>query len=436
MGKIVIFIFVIFLTGLALFALDNKENTTIKIPFDDTYEISKIGLILLSSLIGMIATFLIVTIRDTKRYIGKLQYQRAQKKEARLQELYSKALNALLAHNEEEAKQPLENILKEDPQNLNALLRLGDIACGEDNNENALIFYNKAYSFQPENFEALFSIEKLMEKTGNLQDAMNYIEKILSIDPDNLRALYRKRNILEKNEKWNELVEVQREILKHEHTEKERQREQINLLGYKYEYGRYCLENGDIDKAKKNFKTLMRMDNSFTPAYLGLAEAMLREGESEEAIDFLLKSYNQTSSLIILVRLEDLLVSLGEPSRLIRFYQDSIAKNPYNHMLRFLLGKLYYRLEMVDDALDIFAYIDSSAITLPELYQIKGDLYLKRNQCERAASEFKKALNMQTAFGISYWCSICGYSSYDWSGRCPNCKNWNTFNFNVHGNKT
>lgn len=436
MGKLAILIFVLFLAGLALFAIDNKEITTIKIPFSDIYEIPKIALILLSSVAGALAMLIAFTIRDTKRFIENWQYQRKQKKEARVHELYSKALNALLADNEDEAKESLESILVEEPKHLDALLRLGDIATAEEDYQKAMGFYNKAFTSNPQNLEVLFSLESLAEKTGRWADALNYIEQILDIDTDNLSALYKKRAILERDERWDELVDVQKTILKHEHSEKDRQREQMNLLGYKYEYGRHSLEHGEIEKAKKAFKILLRLNSDFIPAYLGLAEVMLREGESEDTVDFLEKSYGQTSSLIILARLEDLLISLGEPSRLIRLYQNSLAKNPQNHTLRFLLGKLYYRLEMIDDAFETFTYVDASGIASPELYQIMGDLYLKRNQYDRAVSEFKKAVDMKMAFRLPYLCSACGYSSQEWSGRCPSCNNWNTYTFNLYAHKT
>ena len=436
MGKLAILIFVLFLAGLALFAIDNKEITTIKIPFSDIYEIPKIALILLSSVAGALAMLIAFTIRDTKRFIENWQYQRKQKKEARVHELYSRALNALLADNEDEAKESLESILVEEPKHLDALLRLGDIATAEEDYQKAMGFYNKAFTSNPQNLEVLFSLESLTEKTGRWADALNYIEQILDIDTDNLSALYKKRAILERDEKWDELVDVQKTILKHEHSEKDRQREQMNLLGYKYEYGRHSLEHGEIEKAKKAFKTLLRLNSDFIPAYLGLAEVMLREGESEDTVDFLEKSYEQTSSLIILARLEDLLISLEEPSRLIRLYQNSLAKNPQNHTLRFFLGKLYHRLEMIDDAFETFTYVDASGMASPELYQIMGDLYLKRNQYDRAVSEFKKAVDMKMAFRLPYLCSVCGYSSQEWSGRCPSCNNWNTYTFNLYAHKT
>ncbi len=44
------------------------------------------------------------------------------------------------------------------------------------------------------------------------------------------------------------------------------------------------------------------------------------------------------------------LINHGDPGRLIRFYKSSISKEPQNHALRFFMGKLFYRLERVDDA--------------------------------------------------------------------------------------
>lgn len=433
MGKLAILIFVLFLAVLGYFAILNKEPITITVTPKNIYEIPKIALILLSSAVGALAMLLVFMIRDTRRFIENWQYQRKQKKEAKAQDLYSKALNALLAQKEEEARDALEGVLVEEPEHLDALLRLGDIAASEENYQKALTYYQKALSLNPQNLEALFSIEKIMETTGRWADALNYVEEVLDIDPDNLTALYRKRAILERDDKWDELVYLQKTILKHEHTERDRQREQMNLLGYKYEYGRHSLENGELEKAKKAFRTLLRIDRNFMPAYLGLAEVILREGESEDAVNFLEKSYEQTSSMIILARLEDLLISLGEPSRLIRLYKDHLSKNPQNYILRFFLGKLYYRLEMIDDAFETFTYVDAGAAAYPELHQLLGNLYLRRNQCERAVEEFKKAIDMKKALRLPYCCSTCRYSSQEWSGRCPSCNNWSTYQFNLYG---
>lgn len=435
MGKVAIFIIVLFLAALAVFAIFNQGVTTIQIPFGKMYETPIIALILLSGAIGVLASFVFVIVRDTKKYVDSWQYQKKQKKEAKIQELYSKALNNLYAHhNLDESKALLQEVLSVEPEHINSLLQLGDIALTEDNFQKAREYYYKAREINPKGFESLFALVRLMEKAGRWSDALRYIEEILDIDDGNLSALYKKREILEELDKWDDIVFVQKAILKNERAEKDKNRERQNLVGYKYEYGRYSLENGELEKAKKAFRTVLRLEKDFIPAILGLAEVLLREGETEEAINLLENSYEETSTMIILSRLEDLLINVGEPARLIRTYKNSLSKNPQDPVVRFFLGKLYYRLEMIDDAFDILTSIDTGGAVYPELHQLMGNLYMKRNQTDRAVYEFKKALDIHKSLHItSYRCENCGNTSSEWSGRCSHCKQWSTLQFNLGG---
>lgn len=422
-------LFVLVLFALGYFAILNKEPITFAVTTKTIYETSKITLILISSAIGAALMLLVYFVRDTKRFIDRRQYHRRQKKDMKVQELYSKALNAILADNEDEAKSALEVILQEDPQHMDALLRLGDIAAGDEDYQKALNYYKRASGIQPRNVEVLFSLERVMEKTGRTAEALAYLDDILESDPDNLTALYRKRPLLEKKDAWDDLISIQRTIIKSEHNEKDRRREQINLLGYKYEQGRFSLENGELEKAKKAFRTILRMDRNFVPAYLGLAETMLREGETEEALNFLEQGFEQTTSAIILARIEDLLINLGEPGRLIRFYKSNTSREPGSQTLRFFMGKLFYRLEMLDDAFDTLLSIDGGSSPYPELHHLLGNIYMRRKQYEHAAEEFRKTIGVRKSFIMPYSCSRCDYYARDWSGRCPNCREWNTFQF-------
>ncbi|MEW6067424.1 MAG: tetratricopeptide repeat protein [Nitrospirota bacterium] len=428
MEKLIIFIIILFLTALALFAVFNQGVTTITIPFGKAYELSTIALLLMSGVIGVFISSLIFVIRDTRRLLNNWQYQKKQKKEARIQELYSKAVNYLYAyHNPGEAKKLLEDVLSEEPEHINSLLQLGNISVSEGDYQKAREYYQKARNLSPQNIEGLFALESIMEKTGRWSDALRFIEEVLDIDSKNLSALYKKRDILERLDRWDDLIQVQRIILKNEPAEKDKTRERQNLIGYKYEYGRHGLENGELEKAQKAFRTVLRLDNNFEPAILGLVEVLLREGETEEAIEHLEKSYEQTSSAVILTRLEDLLINVGEPARLIGIYKHSLSKKPQDSLTKFLLGKLYYRLEMIDDAFEILTSIDTGSVIYPEVHYLLGDLYMKRNQISRAVHEFKKALSDKPSFDMPYMCKNCGYRSSEWAGRCSGCKQWNTY---------
>ncbi len=433
MSKLAILVFLIFLSVLGFFALENKDMVIIKVPFGTLYEMPKIALILMSTIAGALVIMIVSFIRDTKRMIDNLQYQKRQKKEARIHTYYSKALNAILGDKEEEAKEALGDILKEDPEHIDALLRLGDIALKNADHKTAFDYYKKTWEINSSDIRVLLSIETVVERMGRFDDAMKYLDEILDIDAENLTALYRKRTLLEMREKWDELLSLQKSVIKLEQSGKDREREERTLLGYRYEYARASLENGELEKAEKAFRALMKMDSGFLSAYLGAAEVMLTKGEIEEAINFLEKGFEQLNSIILLARLEDLLISVGEPGRLIRFYKNALARSPQDNGLKFLLGKLYYRLEMVDDALEILNSIDTGSFSPPELYSLRGELYMKRQQESKAIEEYRRACGIRSVVNVPYCCSMCGFKSVDWSGRCLGCHEWNTYKLDLYG---
>jgi lipopolysaccharide biosynthesis regulator YciM len=432
MGKLIILVIILLLGVLALFAISNNDPTTINVPFDRTYEIPKIGLILISSIFGAFSMLLIFVIRDTKRFMATYQFQKKQKKFEKIQSLYSRAVNAVLAHDEPGARSALEDILKVEAGHTDALLRLGDIAASREQFEESEGYYKRALESDPKSLEARFCLQNIMERTEKWPEALVYAEEILDIDPDNLSALYGKRSLLERECRWDDVIEVQKDVLKHEHDSDDRKREQFNLLGYKYELARASLEKGELEKASKIFRSILREDASFVSAHLGIAEVMLISGESESAASFLEKAYEQTGAQIILARIEDLLINLGEPSRLIRTYRQAISENPDDDMLKFLLGKLYYRLEMIDDAFEALFSIGMPDAFM-DYYRLLGELYLRRDQCGKALEEFKKTPGLDKPLRLPYCCSVCNHFEDDWTGRCPKCGSWNTFQFNLHG---
>ncbi|MCC6345635.1 MAG: DUF1049 domain-containing protein [Nitrospirales bacterium] len=433
MGKLSILVFLLFLAVLGFFSMENQEMITVKIPFGSLYTVPKVILILLSTISGALVVLMISFIRDTKRIIDNLQSQKRQKKEAKIDAYYSRGLNALLGNKQEDAKEALTEVLKEEPEHVDALLRLGDIALDKAEYAAALEYYKKAKDIGPTNLRALLSMAKVMERMMRDGDALRYLDDILEIDAENLTALQRKRVLLEKKEKWDELLSLQKSIVKLVSNDKDKMQEDALLLGYKYEYARISLEGGHLEKAEKAFRTLLKMDCTFLPAYLGITEVMISNGETEETINFLEKSYEQLNSVILLARLEDLLISVGEPGRLIRFYRNAIARTPEDNRLKFLLGKLYYRLEMVDDAIDTLSSIDTGSFSPHEFYSLRGELYMKRDQVSKALEEFRKACSIRQAALLPYCCSQCGYRSADWSGRCSECSEWNTFRLDLYG---
>jgi lipopolysaccharide biosynthesis regulator YciM len=432
MGKVTFFFIAVFAAIVILLAIFNQGSVDVTVWTDTMYSVPIIALIFISSLFGLLSMGIYVAIRDTRRYLESWQIQRQQKKEKKMHELYSKGLDAFHASRFDEATDLFTNVIEDEPNHMDALIRLGDILLSKDDVIGAKDFYLRAREVKPRNIEVLLSLEKLSRVQHKWQEALKCLDDVLEIDDANVHILRRKRNVYEKLNKWEELLDVQQKILKCKLSEDEEQEENRNLTGYKCEMARHQIETGDTDKAVKALKGIMKTDTNFIEAYLTLAEAYLKNGNTKEAEDILLKGYEATSALVFLAKLEEYYIAEGEPGTIIDLYQKAIQKKQDDVKLQFLLAKLYYRLEMIDYADETLNAIDISSFDYSGLHALKGCVYERRSQHEQAVESFKKALNVDDPLLVPYCCSRCGEFSDSWSGRCPGCKNWNSFILDVN----
>jgi tetratricopeptide (TPR) repeat protein len=169
-------------------------------------------------------------------------------------------------------------------------------------------------------------------------------------------------------------------------------------------------------------------------AYLALADVYEKEGNEKERESILRKGFEETSAMVFLVRLEDFFINRGEPGKIIEIYQQAVQKNQKDLKLQFFMAKLYYRLEMIDFALETINAMDPATYDFPDMHALIGSVYERRSEYEKATEEFKKALNVDKPLLVPYCCSEsdCTYTSDDWSGRCPQCANWNSLVLDIH----
>jgi tetratricopeptide (TPR) repeat protein len=195
--------------------------------------------------------FIVFSIRDARRFLSNWQYNRRQKKESKIQESYSKGLDAFFACRYEEAEDLFKRVIDEDPSNVNTLLRMGDIAFNGEDHFKAKDFYTKAKEIKPRSVEVLLSLAKVFEAQEKWQEALKYLDTVLEIDEENPEILIRKRDIFERSRKWEEVLEVQYKILKCDLSPEDEREEQKKLLGFKYELGCHYLETNNTEKTVK-----------------------------------------------------------------------------------------------------------------------------------------------------------------------------------------
>jgi lipopolysaccharide biosynthesis regulator YciM len=409
----------------------NQGSITVNLTPTKSREIATASFFLLSLATGAGLVFLLYFMRDVRRFLRGLKVQREQKKRSKIQELYTKGLNALFANRGPEAITFFQRVLNLDPNHVDTLLRMGISQLRQKNVQEAIRLHLKAWNLENNNQEVMFSLSADYEDAKRFDEAIKMYREILRKDPSNITTLIRLRDLYHRLNQWEELIETQARLLANPLGTQELEVEHRKLIGFKYELGRSLLEAGDLERARKVFRGIIKLDKDFVPAYLGLGEVYLEEGKQKEAGQLWEKSYKLTSSVLLLHRLEDLYLKQGEPGSAIEIYKQAVTWKPQDTTLKFFLGKLYYRLEMIDEAFDILTTVDWGDREYPDVHKLLGNIYLRRGSLGLAASEFKKALRFKKQVIVPYFCSNCQHRTTNWAGRCPNCGKWNTLGVNL-----
>lgn len=405
----------------------NPGTITVHTSPSASFELSAVTLVVFSMAVGAVIVAMAVGMRQTVHAIGNWRSTRLQRRKDKVDALHREGTHAFMSKRINDAVGLFEKALSIDPNRIDSLLWLGNIYRSEHNFAEAIRLHQNAHRVDDRNIEILLELAKDLESAKRYEESLQALQKILKLEPDNLTALTRKRDLLIRLEKWSDALEIQHRLVKANLPENERRAEALLLTGCMYEVGRQLLERGHPDKARRYFRGAIKKDRTFLPAYIGLGEILIREGKTKDAVEILKKVYARTRNIIILHRLEELFLEQGEPSEIIRTYQEALQLDPSNATLQFYLGKLYYRLEMVDEAFDILSTIEGPQDQMVDYHKIMANLFLRKQHMEQAVAELKKALQFKKRVVVPYACTACQQESTEWSGRCRRCGNWNTF---------
>jgi lipopolysaccharide biosynthesis regulator YciM len=405
----------------------NPGSITVRIGPLESIDLSPVSLVLLSMGIGALAVALLVGARETKHLIVNWRSRRLRRREEKVEALYREGTHAFLSKRTSEAISLFEKTLALDPNHLDSLLWLGNIYRVERNYPEAIRLHQKARGIEERNIEVLLALANDLEGAKRFEEALQTLKNVLKLDPGHLTALMRKRDLYMRLEKWSDALDIQQRLMKATLSEQDQKTEAGLLVGLTYEVGRQLLMRGQTKRARHSFRGAIKRDKRFLPAYIGLGEILVREGKLKNAAEIFEKVYVKTGNIILLHRLEELYLEMGEPGEIIRVYQDAVQRDPQNPVLKFYLGKLYYRLEMIDEAFDLLSTLEGPQDQMSDYHKIMANLYLRKQQMDLAVEELKKALGLKKRVVVPYCCTQCQYESIEWSGRCRRCGLWNTF---------
>lgn len=269
------------------------------------------------------------------------------------------------------------------------------------------------------NREVSYALAEAREAMGDREQARALLEKTISEDPEAPgAALARLRDILVASGKHRAALSVQQQLLSHV-PPSARPAEERRTLSLRHRYGKGLLEEGEPAEAARVFRAILEEDPDAVPAWVRLGEAYLAGGDDRAAAETWQKAFDLTGATAPLSALQDYYLDRTCPEDAISVWKRAIgaAENPAE--CQYLLGKLYDRLYMLDDALKTFANLPATAA--PALGARLSRILEGRGDLAEAVIRAREVISAAPALSAEFCCSDCGSRSPAWSDSCSAC---------------
>ena len=97
---------------------------------------------------------------------------------------------------------------------------------------------------------------------------------------------------------------------------------------------------------------------------------------------------------------------------------------------RFYLGRLYYRLEMLEEATKQLGAIEERIKSSPTYHFLLGRIHHRRGDLQKAVESFGACLRQLDIGSAEYLCWVCHHRYADWRDSCSRCGSWNSVDLN------
>ncbi len=266
------------------------------------------------------------------------------------------------------------------------------------------------------------------KRGGFVDRALEAFQEVLRLDPQNPYALVNLQKLHEEQHQWREARDVRQRLV--ELTDESEQPRHRQILAFlETELGRKDLKQLDYTTAGKRFRAAIDLDDRIVPAYLGLGDVQMYEGDVEGAA----RSWERVADVaperayLAFERLASLPNRQEHGERFERLCRSLIASNPQDWRARLALGLHLGARGSVAEALDLLlealSHNPHALAVHQAVWRLLLDTDLRRDTVERYTD-----VTRQSIFYLDpHVCQRCHYRSTELLWQCPHCHEWDSF---------
>ncbi len=314
------------------------------------------------------------------------------------------------------------------PGDYNAQMHLGDALRRTGRASEAVTAHERAQRIDPANHEPRHALALDHLEMGNLEEARRALLALVDANPKGaVGPLRRLRNLEMKAGNWAAAEAAARKL--DSLGEKARgasSDDRRTSLGIRTELARSRRAAGQLRSAMGIVKKIQKDDPSFVPAAMLAAELHVDADEIAEARETLVRGFHDTGEPALLDALASIDLRREHPEDAISTLRGIVAGGAQQSAARLALGKLYLRLEMLDEAAQRFEQIYENEGHPPLVAVLLARTEERRGNTARAAQLFRSVLDSGDRAVPVAACEACGTEVTQWSARCPRCSGFGT----------
>ncbi len=387
------------------------------------------SLILITFLLGFLLNVLYTGIMEVVRLVRGLNDSADTRLVKRISERMQDARD-LVAHGlPREAKQILETILEQRKEHIPARMLLGDILLKTGSPDEAVKLYQSVCADEPDQVEGRYQLAEALMAVRNPEASITVLKKLAADHPKQaLRAWRRLRAIHMEAQRWEEATEAHKKLLSHFAAEMT-QGEKAQGSALAFQVGLAKVEADEFKDAAQIFQQVIKDEPDFVPAYLSLGRCMILQDQEAQGLEIWLEGFRKTGEGTFLQEVEDYFIQLGRPEDGLALLRRITATSKHATTAKFFLGKMLYRLEILDEALDLFQEVRSQVVYSPILFFFMAKIHSRRGRLDSALNEYRQLLRNLGVLKLRYECAVCQHRIQDYTDRCESCGSWNSNHF-------
>jgi lipopolysaccharide assembly protein B len=341
---------------------------------------------------------------------------------------YTEGLRAILEGDQFRAAQKLRESVARDSSNVDAYLRLGELAA-ESGDLPKAVKIHRALTFradltQSQKTHVYRALAEDYLKAGDSSRALEAVEHVLSLSKKDLWALEQKLVVHISQQDWNAAFDAAERLAAAGGTVSGRRMAVLRMQAGV----RLCNDRKERD-GRIQFREAIKHDPKLPAPYLYWGDSYIRENRPEDAVKIWkrLLEMNPDRAHLAFERLETHLFDLGRFSEIEQIYRSLMRANPKTVHAYAALSRF---LEKRGDRADAVTVLNDGLAQNPESLWLRRRLiqiYADVRDVDRVLSLSRDILQRVMHESYEFKCDSCGNVSLEPLWLCPKCNQLDTY---------